>query len=285
MMYPALQLDASSSSDSAQRLFLRLVRLEYGLLISISLGYLYLPATTASQILLMVLVLVALASSGYRAWKKPDEDWYQFRALAESIKTLTWRFATRSEPFNLDDRVAKAEFRNSLVELLKVNAALGTRFAAYKPEADQITVEMLGLRTGTLQQRKLQYLNKRIQDQRTWYAHKATLNRKTAKRWQIVLAVVYVVILVVIGIRIANPVWVWLSPDPLLLVASSIVGWMQVKKFNDLAAAYLLTAQEIGIASSEMDDIEEETLWSDFVFRCEQVFSREHTQWVVRRRT
>jgi hypothetical protein len=54
---------------------------------------------------------------------------------------------------------------------------------------------------------------------------------------------------------------------------------MQVKKFNDLAAAYLLTAQEIGIAATEADEIDSETEWSDFVNRCEQVFSREHTQW------
>lgn len=59
---------------------------------------------------------------------------------------------------------------------------------------------------------------------------------------------------------------------------------MQVKRFNDLSAAYLLTAQEIGIAATEAPETNTDPAWSRFVNDCEQVFSREHTQWVARRK-
>jgi hypothetical protein len=147
------------------------------------MGYLYLPAVATSHIALMIMVLGAVASSGFRALKKPDEDWYQFRALAESVKTLTWRFSTRSEPFDSDDKSAKDGFRNSLIELLRVNAALGPRFAGYKPEADQITSEMLELRKSDLPNRKSYYLKERIQDQRVWYKRKSAVNKSSAKIW------------------------------------------------------------------------------------------------------
>lgn len=282
MKHPALHDAASASSDASQRWFLSLIRAEYGLLLAISIGYLLLPPTGPTQIMMMLLVIGALGTAVFRSWKKPDEDWYQFRALAESVKTLSWRFSMRAAPFE-DDAVARAEFRNHLRELLKVNSALGPKFQHYSAEADQITGEMIAARSSSLESRRSTYERDRITDQRVWYTKKAALNKITGRRWQIVLASIYGVILIVLGIRIAFPGIQTLSPDPLLVAASAIIGWMQVKKYNDLAAAYLLTAQEIGIAATEVAEIKSEESWSAFVIACEQVFSREHTQWVARR--
>jgi SMODS and SLOG-associating 2TM effector domain 3/SMODS and SLOG-associating 2TM effector domain 1 len=284
MQYPALQTDASVSSDLAQRLFLCLVSTEFCLLFTISTGYLFLPSVAATHIALMVLVGCALAIAILRNTRKPDEDWYQFRALAESVKTLTWRFATKAEPFHKSDELARSEFRNSLRELLKVNSSLGPKFESYNPDKDQITAEMLDLRGKPLSDRMKVYRALRLDDQRVWYATKSSKNQKAARNWYIGLTCLYILLFILLGFRIYAPDAWWASPDPILIAASSIVGWIQVKKFNDLAAAYLLTAHEISIAVSEIEDISTEDRWARFVSSCEQVFSREHTQWVVRRR-
>lgn len=224
MQYPALQLSASRSSDRAQRRFLRFVRAEYALLLCVSLGYLFLPPVPGVHISLMALVLAALASAGYRAWKKPDEDWYQFRALAESVKTLTWRYAMKATPFEGSEAESRAAFRDRLRELLKVNSSLGPKFASYSADGEQITETMSAARGSSLDQRKRLYREFRIDDQRRWYQKKASGNQTAAVAWQLVLAVIYLALFAVLGARIAWPDQQLLSPDPLLVAASSVVG-------------------------------------------------------------
>ena len=57
---------------------------------------------------------------------------------------------------------------------------------------------------------------------------------------------------------------------------------MQIKKFNELNSSYTLTAHEIGIIQTRLQDVEAEEEFSDFVNEAELAFSREHTQWVAR---
>jgi hypothetical protein len=58
---------------------------------------------------------------------------------------------------------------------------------------------------------------------------------------------------------------------------------MQVKKFNELAAAYTVAAHEIGLIRPKLDDVSTEAELSDFITDAELAFSREHTLWVARR--
>ncbi|WP_126172562.1 SLATT domain-containing protein [Altericroceibacterium xinjiangense] len=73
------------------------------------------------------------------------------------------------------------------------------------------------------------------------------------------------------------------SPTSMFIAgAASIIGWMQIKKFNELSASYILTAHEIGLLHSDFRQIRTEDDFGDFVNDAEQAFSREHTQWVAR---
>ena len=75
-----------------------------------------------------------------------------------------------------------------------------------------------------------------------------------------------------------------LWPTPVLVVAAGgVLTWLNTKRFRELAAAYSLTAHEIGIAKSGLTAIVEEVRFSEFVGDMENAFSREHTQWVARR--
>lgn len=67
------------------------------------------------------------------------------------------------------------------------------------------------------------------------------------------------------------------------VVASAIISWMQLKKYDELASSYGLTAHEIGIIKSRFQDISDQKKLSGFVCDSENAFSREHTQWAARR--
>src|SRR5471030_269850 len=51
----------------------------------------------------MVPLVGTLALTIYLAVKQPQRIWYGTRALAESVKTVSWRYMMRAEPFNRGD--------------------------------------------------------------------------------------------------------------------------------------------------------------------------------------
>ena len=231
------------------------------------------------------IVLASLLVLVLRSWLKPEQQWYRARALAESIKTTCWRYCMGAEPFGRDDSnaVTREEFRRHLTEILKAN-----RDVNMSPEAaagDQITETMESTRALGLEARKAFYLNHRIRDQREWYVQKARSNARASKWWMGVGVAAYALAILFVLSRIAYPdqsIW---PIEPLLVFASGVVGWTQVKKFNELASSYTLTAHEIGIIQSRIRDVEGESSFADFVNDAEQAFSREHTQWVARQQS
>ncbi len=65
-------------------------------------------------------------------------------------------------------------------------------------------------------------------------------------------------------------------------MAGGVLTWIQVKRFQEIATAYALTAHEIGIVRGHLADSDTDEEFSEFVKDAENAFSREHTQWVVR---
>lgn len=65
--------------------------------------------------------LVALALTGLAKYLGWERRWYRARAIAESVKTSSWRFIMRAEPFNgaADSSQARNAFRTVLIEILK----------------------------------------------------------------------------------------------------------------------------------------------------------------------
>lgn len=218
----------------------------------------------------------------FRTLRKADQDWYKCRALAESIKTSTWRYAMRAHPFDdVNTQDARRDFRVFLRAIFNANQHIGPRIAGLSPEGQQITSQMDEIRDHSLAERKEIYLTDRIREQRSWYANKARYNRKRVKIWVFVCAVVYVVAAVSVLTRIQYP-HVFLPTEPLIVVASSLVGWIQIKRYSELASAYSLAAHEIGIVEGRIAEANSNAEFSDFVNEAELAFSREHTQWVAR---
>lgn len=282
--YPALYVSANTSSIDVQARFLALIRGEYFLLLVaavMSIG----GAETPLYYWAYALVFVAAAAILlYRSAKKPEQDWYRCRALAESIKTATWRYMMRAEPFGDAHtvQVPRAEFRNFLLQILRSNQPLGDALAPTSSADDQVTAVMEQTRAESLEGRKEMYRKYRVRDQRQWYAKKASDSRRASRFWVGATVVVYALAIASVLLRMVFIQWRIWPTEPLIVLAAAFTGWMQVKKFNELASAYTLTAQEIGIIQTRLGEVSSEGEFSDFVNEAELAFSREHTQWVAR---
>ncbi|MBV6896547.1 DUF4231 domain-containing protein [Xanthomonas euvesicatoria] len=282
--YPALYKGASTLSKNSQDAYHRLLKSEYSLLIvAAAISMVSGPGKVLQTFHAIVFIALAVLLL-YRAKTKPEQDWYKGRALAESIKTSTWRYCMRAAPFGdaADIRVRRAEFRNILREILQANHHIGSRIPPDSAADDQITSSMDLIRALSLKERRKFYSKKRIKEQRIWYVDKAGVNKRSAKRWVIACAVTYGVAIALLVIRPSYPQWTVWPFEPLIVMASSIIGWMQIKKFNELTSAYTLTAHEIGIIQGRLDEADTEEEFSEFVNEAELAFSREHTQWVAR---
>lgn len=285
--YPALYESASELSDSSQKSYLSLIRSEYGFLVIaaiLSMDWSSRPSYFAIYVLILLGSLSVLIGRNY--WK-PEQAWYRGRALAESIKTSCWRYCMRADPFgDVPTREqAFAEFRDHLLEILKTNQFIGDRLSPDSSAKEQIPISMQAVRALSLDERKAYYLEHRIQEQRTWYAKKAGYNKRASRLWSRIGIGAYTIAISLALARIVYPEWKLWPIEPVLVIAAAIVGWTQVKKFNELASSYTLTAHEIGLIQGKMASATSEAAFSEFVNDSEQAFSREHTQWVARQQS
>jgi hypothetical protein len=282
--YPALYATANQMSSGSQSTFLWLIRAEYGLLFISAVSSMNFYTTPVYFIVPALALIVSLVVMMIRSLLKPEQGWYRGRALAESIKTSSWKYCMRGEPFGdaYNLAVRRAEFRTYLTEILSANRLLGDRMPPDQAAADQITQSMEDVRALRLEDRIQYYDTYRISEQRQWYADKAAANRRASRLWVGASVIAYALAIFLSLVRLTAPAFEFLPIEPIIVIASSILGWMQVKKFNELASSYTLTAHEIGIIRGKLGEVKAEVDFSQFVVESEQAFSREHTQWVAR---
>lgn len=232
----------------------------------------------------IIIILASTACLLYMANSKPEKEWYGCRALSESIKTSTWRYMMRAEPFENAStiKIVNKKFSDFLLKILASNEHMRQSISKRPKGGRQITEEMNNIRGLSFEERKGIYLNKRIIEQREWYLTKVKANRKQFRRWVSICVLLqgFAIIIAITRLQYPDGLDVW-PTEPMLVMASAVIGWIQIKKFNELASAYSLTAHEIGIIQERIDHITEEE-FSDFVNEAELAFSREHTQWVAR---
>lgn len=282
--YPALYDSANNASLISQNYYLLIMKWYIGLSIGAAVLSIYIKESTLAGILASIMFFAILFLTIYQAVKRYDRTWYNGRAVAESVKTRTWRFITRAEPYFDNENInsVKQEFCDDLKDILDQNRELGSFLTHESVTKDTITKSMLEVRKYSLTDRLNYYISNRINEQRNWYHTKATLNKNMAKKWFIGLVVTNSVIIILLLIEVGYKIY-YLPTPALIVVGSSIVSWTQIKKYQDLATSYGLTAHEIGIIKDQSFKVQGEKELSDFVKDAENAFSREHTQWVARK--
>lgn len=281
---PALYLAWSARSDEMQRNVLLAVKASLGGAVVAAILSLF-EVNVGDDVNFAALVasvgfLISLFASAWLLWKRPERAWYDARAGAESVKTLSWQYAVGGGEFGRSDDEAevRSRFLARITEILDGIGTVGTSVAA---SGEQVTPAMLKLRAAPLAVRKNAYLDGRISDQQTWYAAKAAWNERRRKAWAVTTLTVQT-LAVTAGVARA---FFGLEVDLLGLAAAlvaAITAWTRTKDYAELTEAYSVTAQEISLLSSQPFPSDEDG-WAEFVEGAERAFSREHTLWRARK--
>lgn len=286
---PALFRVSDRASIGAQQTFLRIIKANLILIV----GSAGITSWAVSSIELRKLLAVAgaivlvigLVLTLYLLQLTPDRQWFGSRAIAESVKTLSWRYMTGSEPFqkNLTDKDVDALFSEELGAILRVRASIGGELGGPDASGDQITQQMREARSLSVEDRKALYLRDRISNQRSWYGKKALTNSRSSRGWLLLTASTQLA-----GACAAIALVLW--PNTQFNAASvlgaftaAIMAWLQVKQHQELSHSYALAAHELGLIESKARYATSEEDFSSFVSDAEAAISREHTMWVARR--
>jgi hypothetical protein len=214
---------------------------------------------------------------------RPQRDWYEGRAAAESVKTLAWQYAVGGGQHRVDaPGDADALFLDRLVEIMD---QMNTVEAGAPGSSEQITAAMRALRARPLAQRREAYLEQRVDDQIGWYTAKAQHNRRQVRRWSAIAIVAQVIGLAAAGLKAFDVVEIDVL-GIVAAVAASATAWMQTKDHQNLAESYRVTAKDLGIIRTRAGappPPATEQEWAEFVEEAERAISREHTLWLARR--
>lgn len=280
--YPSLYQSASDLSQRAQNLFYRAF-LTHMVLLAVAAGMSVINSPyPAAAILQTSVLLSALFSAVYLYLVRPDRHWYSGRAVAESIKTTVWRYISVAEPFNNSDSLDKHNFGLKLRAIVDQNKDVAGLLTTHL-DGPQITIEMERLRKNPLKDRIDYYKNNRILDQQSWYANKASTNRRMVNKYFIALFITISVSIFFSVTRILYPTAPYWPTDFFVTVAAGLLSWIQAKRFQELSTSYALAAHEISLIREQADAPKTADDFSKFVGDAENAFSREHTQWTARK--
>ena len=279
--YPALFKSADALSLKAQRQFFGILKTNLVLLVVAAMLSMIPVSHWIVPFLQALVLFAALGSSVYLATRRPDRDWYAGRAVAESVKTTTWRYITRAEPFDGDDEKARQAFLKRLQSIVKHNEQTAIALTSGSKES-QITQEMKSIRAMHLDERRRFYATARISAQREWYSRKSAANARLASRFFVALIIVNSAAVVFAVLRMQFVSAAYWPTDVLVAAAASLLGWIQARRYTELSASYSLTAHEIGFILEDSGLPLSESEFSRYVGDVESAFSREHTQWIAR---
>lgn len=280
--FPGLYKAADSLSGDAQSHFFTALILNLLLLVLAAVVSVVNYPHWFSAVIQSALLAGAMASSVYLATMRPERLWYSGRAVAESIKTLVWRYVTRAEPFHGSDSDAKSRFLEKLKAVVMQNQPVSEKLTGQVAER-YISDEMTRQRLSSFEQRKENYIKHRINDQLDWYQKKSKSNKRASLVFFGTLVAINAIALICSLLKIGNVGYQYFPTDVLIAIAASLLTWMQAKRFSELSASYALTAHEIGIIREQADELVSDDSLSLFVGDAENAFSREHTQWVARK--
>ncbi|MFB4300779.1 DUF4231 domain-containing protein [Actinomadura sp. NTSP31] len=277
---PLFRVADASAVDGQHRLLVATALRLCALLAAAVLGAFSVPAgrLDAAALLAAAGLGTALVIEVYLLTERPDRQWYESRAAAESAKTLVWRFAVAGQPFGVevDERAAESLLLHRFSVILgNMHAVGGDGDDGSRP---QVTDEMRALRARPLPDRRQVYRTGRILDQRRWYARRAKEHGRSVARWSLFLATMEALGLVA---AVLNAVGLFGLDLPGIAgaIAAGGLAWVQTRQHQQLATAYGIAAQELADISTRLRWPETEPEWAHFVDEVEEAISREHTLW------
>lgn len=283
---PALYQTADGSALRAQSRFLWSIKGQiWSLLIGAS------GSSIASLAKLDAIAFVAVAAftaaAGLRVHlriSRVEATWYDARLVAESVKSLAWRYAMGAHPFPIQPGGEEEVNRAFQARVWDTLSEVDTDVIPAKPDPSaQVSPRMLDTRSLPLDERRSLYETARIQDQIAWYSGRSQRNAARARRWDVAFLAASVVAIAFGIFQVVGVV------DVSLLniggySAALIATWTGVNRFERLAKSYGVAAHELVAMRAEMQTIDDPDEWAEFVNQAEEAISTEHTSWRVARR-
>lgn len=287
--YPALFCAADKASAAAQEMSIKLSRLTLALLV---LGAGFAAVSSPIQcvrsgfaVASAISVALSLSLSIYLKIAKPEQIWYGGRAVAESAKSMTWRYMMAADPYFIDLGTEEADrkFVSDLKSIVRERQQLAFGFGGEFSEQPQISAGMRALRSDTLEQRKSAYLADRISDQRHWYGRQAKSNRKQSSTYFVFITVSQFLALVAAIMLVMHPGSTIKLTGLFTSLASALIAWLQIKQHKEQAQSYSVAELELGFIQERGQYVTNDRELSNFVGDAENAISREHTLWIARR--
>ena len=282
--FPALYNAADTASLAAQNNYFTALKLYLYLLVTAAIVAFGWAQNVYGAIISASLFLVTLGILFFLKVQKPEDVWYNGRAVAESVKTRTWRWIMKAEPYNeeVSEDQAQRELLSDLKAILDQNRSLSGSLEWTPELGEAISPKMVTIRSLPWQERLSIYKCDRIDNQSKWYSIKSQFNKRRAKQWFIASVVLHSIAVLMLLYRIKEPVSL-LPIEVVAAAASAVLTWVQAKKHNELNSSYSLAAHEIVLIKGEAVSVQDEPHLSAFIINSESAFSREHTQWTARK--
>jgi hypothetical protein len=278
--FPGLYQSANDASLLAQKKYYISLCCYLGLLVVAAAISFFVPTKSLGALISAFLFLATLGILIYLKTCRPDDIWYNGRAVAESTKTLSWKWMMRADPFHEENNV-DGLFLSDLKKVLEQNRSLSSVLSSTVGINELISIDMREVRPLSFEERKNLYKSQRIDDQANWYAKKSSFNKKRSTAWFWISVALHALAISMLLYRIYDSSFEF-PIEVVATAASAVLTWIQAKKYNELSSSYSLAAHEIGFIKTEWHSITEEE-FSDFVTNAENAFSREHTQWIARK--
>ncbi len=288
--YPSLYAASDSASRRAKNRYYRLLGAQLLVFTVITLSAMLSSGggdrekffSSVSAFLLGVSLLLSWINKAQHY----DRIWYECRAIAETVKTLTWRYMMQAVPFgpDLETSAAKKKFLVELKEIRKIYSGGGATLAEFGPSPTIFSHAMDDARAASWQDRKVKYLEERVEPEREWYARNARASSLGSEKW-LWLIIILQIIAFFFAVVQPSAHLTFLRPVPLLItLASSVTAWNQAKRSDEVARSYLSAAQVLaefqGVAALEIAD---SASFESFVGDVEQSLSHERSTWLIRK--
>jgi len=277
------------SAISAQRNHFQLIRYELSLLVVVAVLSVIIALSqndiisTISFSVIFFLFLIGILIQLQSTKKQYGRKWFEFRAVAESIKSLAWQYGMACGDFSEENIEANKLFLQKIKQVKEIYHVNPDPKAISEAILNDIKQSMEELRKIGWQEKKEVYFRERIDDQINWYTYKARMNEKYSRLYDY-----FVIFLQFVGIGICIAfLYTRINGAPALALIvtliAGIIGWNRSKQHGELVEPYQNTARELNEIRQEIELAKEETDFQCLIQEAEQAISREHTMWRAKR--
>lgn len=285
--YPALYEAGNEGSEYCQRKFFALTKAQLWVLLSAAIVSGWNPvsgtATRAVAVATALLMVVALGVTFAARTNVYDDRWFACRALAENIKSATWRYVMQPAPRDKGAAaLADERFAETMRELRERVPENQTRLAEHGTHGGLVTRWMTDTLRLSWGEKLRLYESSRVKDQIAWYSSKARTNARDERRWWNGLLTLEVASIAAATLFAVAP-REWSPTGAVAAAAAGSLAWIQTKRFSDLSNAYRVAADDLTRIAINIPHVQDEHSFARLVDDVENTISREHRIWLERR--